>query len=164
MLTIRPATISDVPAILAIYNDAIENLTATFDLTPQTLEERRVWFQQFGERYPIFAAEWDGEFAGYACLTMYRVKPAYSRTAELSIYLDKRFHGRGIGTGLMGEVLREAEARGFHVILSAITGGNETSVRLHHKFGFELVGTFKEVGYKFGAWQDVWFYQKTLNA
>lgn len=163
MYRIRHATEQDLPSILAIYNDAVLHLTATFDLSTQTLEERLVWFQQFGERYPLLVAEQDGEVAGYSCLTLFRTKPAYSRTAELSIYLDKRFHGQGIGSALMAELLQLAEERNFHVILSAITGGNETSVNLHRKFGFEFVGNFKEVGYKFDAWQDVWFYQKTMK-
>ncbi len=160
---IRDAIEQDLPSMLAIYNHAIVNLPATFDLEKQNLEERKGWFQQFGDYYPLIVAELDGRIAGYCCLSAFRTKPAYSRTAELSVYLDPEFHGQGIGSLLMAEILHIAKARDFHVIVAGITGGNETSVKLHDKFGFEFVGCFKEVGYKFNAWQDVWFYQKIIK-
>lgn len=159
---IRYARIDDLPSILSIYNEAIRSTTATFDLVDQSFEERQVWFQQFGERYPLLVAECGGEIAGYSCLTPFRSKPAYNRTAEVSVYLDARYRGQGIGKALLRELLKAAAERGFHVLIAAITGGNDTSVRLHTGFGFEQIGVFREVGYKFGQWQDVWFYQLTL--
>ncbi|PYI54402.1 GNAT family N-acetyltransferase [Paenibacillus flagellatus] len=162
-VTIREAVVQDVPQLLDIYNDAVVNSVATFDLQPQTLPEREAWFRQFGDRYPIIVAETGGEVAGYCCLSPFRAKPAYAGTAELSIYLDKRFRGAGIGTTLMERIIGIARERKFHVIVAAITGGNETSVKLHRKFGFAEAGVWREVGYKFGAWQDVHLYQLILN-
>ncbi|WP_127584374.1 GNAT family N-acetyltransferase [Paenibacillus koleovorans] len=161
---IRYATEEDLPALLDIYNYAVIHLPATFDLEPQTLEQRVVWFRQFGERYPLLAAECDGTVVGYCGLTSFRAKPAYDRTAELSVYIDERYHGKGIATRLLQAIIDEARQRQFHVIVACITGGNEASVKLHEKFGFEFAGTFKKVGYKFDAWQDVWFYQLTFGS
>lgn len=161
-ITIRYAVREDLPILLDIYNHAIMHTAATFDLAAQSIDEREGWFSQFGERYPLIVAEREGCVAGYCCLTAFRSKPAYSRTAELSIYLDRDCRGSGIGTALMERIIGIARERRFHVIIAAITGGNETSVRLHHKFGFVPIGVFKEVGFKFDAWQDVHFFQLTL--
>lgn len=160
---IRHAVRDDIPKLLDIYNEAILHSVATFDMAKQTLAEREQWFSQFGERYPIIVADREGEAAGYCCLTSFRAKPAYSRTAEISIYLDKRFRGMGIGTQLLARMIELAKERNFHVIIAAITGGNETSIRLHRRFGFVPAGVFREVGYKFDAWQDVHFLQLILE-
>ena len=86
MLHIRDAIISDLPAILNIYNYAIKNLAASFDIEEKTLEEREVWFREHQGQYPLLVAELDGKVAGYCCLSKFRDKAAYSRCSELSIY------------------------------------------------------------------------------
>lgn len=156
---IRYAVREDLPKLLDIYNDAILHSAATFDLAIQTIHEREAWFGQFGDRYPLIVAEQEGGVSGYCSLSAFRSKPAYDRTVEISIYLDKERRGGGIGTALMDRMIGIARERGFHVVIAAITGGNETSVRLHRKFGFVPIGVFREVGYKFDAWQDVHFFQ-----
>lgn len=163
MLVIREATLADLPAMLAIYNDAILNTTATFDLEEQTLEEREKWFHKYGGIHPLIVAEVDGQVAGYSSLSLFREKLAYIRSTELSIYIDSAYRGRGIGNILMEEILKRAKELGHHVVIGGITAGNDVSVKLHEKFGFELVGHFKQVGYKFDSWQDVLFYQLTLE-
>ncbi|MCQ6264856.1 GNAT family N-acetyltransferase [Fictibacillus sp. WQ 8-8] len=163
MVNIREALLRDLPAILDIYNDAIKTLTATFDLEEQTLEERKVWFEKYGGDFPLIVAKLDGKVAGYCCLSPFRDKAAYSRTTELSLYISSEFRGQGIGNALMEDILKRAADLGYHTVISSITGGNEASVKLHKKFGFEFVGNFKEVGYKFDEWQDVHFYQLMLN-
>nr|WP_199615240.1 GNAT family N-acetyltransferase [Paenibacillus alkalitolerans] len=164
MITIREAEERDVPRLLDIYNHAVLHSTATFDLEEQTLEQRLEWFRKFGPRHPIIVAETMGEVAGYSCLTEFRAKPAYSQTAELSVYLHPSWQGKGIGKTLLGEIVQRGRQLGYHVLIAGITGGNEQSVKLHERFGFQLAGTFKEVGYKFGAWQHVEFYQLILEA
>lgn len=163
MITIRNATAADVPAILDIYNEEVATGTATFDLEPQTLEARMEWFSHYGERYPLIVAELDGQVAGYCNLSQFRTKPAYDATVELSIYLDGKYHNQGIGTQLMNEIIKRGKALGFHTIVACITVGNDGSVRFHKRFGFQLVATFKEVGYKFNRWLDVYFFQLMLN-
>ncbi|WP_408009191.1 GNAT family N-acetyltransferase [Pseudalkalibacillus sp. A8] len=163
MLLIRDAKIYDLPSILEIYNDAIRNLAATFDLEEQTLDDRKVWFQKYGGKYPLIVAELDGSIVGYCCLNPFRDKPAYAHTTELSVYISSKHQGFGIGTSLMEEILKRATQLGYHTVIGGIGGDNEPSVKLHERFGFEYVGCFKEVGFKFGKWQDVNFYQLKLT-
>ena len=163
MLTIREANIDDLPEMLAIYNDAILHLTATFDLEEQTIEEREKWFNAHGGRNPLIVAEVDGHVAGYASLSPFRDKEAYKDTTEISIYISKDFRGLGLGRQLMEEILNLAARLNYHVIIAGITSGNDGSVRLHEKYGFEFIGRFKEVGNKFGEWQSVDFYQLILK-
>ncbi|WP_075980040.1 GNAT family N-acetyltransferase [Bacillus massilinigeriensis] len=162
MITIREAIDDDLPEMLEIYNDAIANLTATFDLEKQTLEQRKVWFAEHGGQYPLIVAEEDGQIAGYCCLSPYNKKRAYSKTTELSVYLSEKFRGKGIGTALMREIIVRARELGFHTIISLITSGNDGSIKIHENLGFTYVGTIKEVGFKFGKWQDVSYYQLML--
>jgi phosphinothricin acetyltransferase len=164
MLTIRTAQTEDVPAILRIYNHSVLHSAATFDLEPQTLDYRLEWFSHYGEQYPLIVALWDGVVAGYSSLSQFRTKPAYDPTVELSVYIDEAYQHRGIATRLITEILELGRARGFHSVISGITAGNDTSVRLHEKFGFQLIGSFREVGWKFDQWQDVLFYQLFLDA
>ncbi|KEO80886.1 GNAT family N-acetyltransferase [Tumebacillus flagellatus] len=162
MITIRNARIEDLPALLSIYNRAVETTTATFDLERQTYEEREVWFHKYDEKYPLIVAEVDGQVAGYGSLSKFRDKQAYSKSVENSVYIDERFQRRGIGRALLEELVNRARHIGYHTIIAGITAGNEGSVKLHEAFGFELCGVFRQVGYKFDAWQDVEFYQLML--
>ncbi|MFC4410033.1 GNAT family N-acetyltransferase [Chungangia koreensis] len=159
----REATLEDLPEMLAIYNDAILHLTATFDLEEQSIEDRKKWFLAHGGRNPLIVAEIDGVVAGYASLSPFRDKEAYKDTTEISIYISKDHRGLGIGKRLMEEILSQAADLNYHVIIAGITTGNEGSVHLHVKYGFEFIGRFKEVGYKFGEWQSVDFYQLILR-
>ncbi|MFP3390890.1 GNAT family N-acetyltransferase [Brevibacillus sp. SIMBA_040] len=163
MIRIRDAVIDDLPAMLDIYNHAIRNLVATFDLEEQSLEQREVWFYKHGKNYPLLVAESEGAIIGYSCLSSFREKPAYAKTTELSIYVSNEAHGKGVGTALMAVILQRAVQLGFHTVISGIVGGNEASIALHKKFGFGFIGQFREVGFKFGEWQDVHFYQLLLE-
>jgi L-amino acid N-acyltransferase len=162
-MIIRDAVLEDVPQILEIYNDAVRHLTATLDLEEKTLEDRMEWFSHYGGQYPLIVAELEGHVAGYCSLSKFREKEAFKSTTELSLYIGEQFRGRGIGKSLMTEILNLAKAKGFHVVISGITAGNEVSVRMHEQFHFEFVGNFREVGSKFGKWQDVLFYQLLLE-
>ncbi|SFB06700.1 MULTISPECIES: GNAT family N-acetyltransferase [unclassified Bacillus (in: firmicutes)] len=163
MIRIREAVITDLPTMLKIYNYAILNLNATFDLVEQTLEERTSWFNKYGGKRPLIVAELEGEVVGYSCLSMFREKAAYDGTVEISVYLSPEHQGKGIGKSLMTEILKRAREIGYHAIIAGITTGNDSSVKLHEKFGFEFVGRFKDVGFKFDQWQSVDFYQLILH-
>lgn len=163
MLHIRDAVLGDLPSMLRIYNHAITHLVATFDLEPQTIAQREVWFHKHNKNHPLIVAEWEQEVVGYCCLSTFREKPAYNQTVELSVYIDAEQRGRGIGTALLSEILQRAKQLGYHTVISGIVGGNEASVKLHEKFGFTLAGRFQEVGFKFGEWHDVYFYQLLLG-
>ncbi|MBE3554017.1 MAG: N-acetyltransferase [Thermicanus sp.] len=162
MAILRDTHPADLPDLLRIYNWAVLHTTATFDLEEQTLEQRTAWFSKYGKNYPLIVAEEDGKVVGYSCISPFREKPAYAKTVELSVYIDKNYWGKGIGKLLVGEIITRARQLGYHTILAGITGDNETSIKLHERFGFRLVARFAEVGYKFGAWRDVLFYQLML--
>jgi L-amino acid N-acyltransferase len=163
-MIIREAAKEDLPGMLEIYNEAIRTLTATFDLEEQSLEERKAWFKKYGGKYPLTVAEEDGQIAGYCSIGPFRDKQAYEKTAELSVYISSRFRGKGIGTGLVEDMLSRAGSLGYHTIISGLTAGNAASVKLHERLGFRYIGIFKEVGFKFGEWQDVLFYQYFFDA
>lgn len=99
---------------------------------------------------------------GYSSLNVYKERKAYDTTAELSIYIDLQYKGKGIGKKLMEETIKSARELGFHTIVSSITEGNEASILLHEKFGFQRCGCLKEVGNKFNKWQNVFYYQLIL--
>jgi L-amino acid N-acyltransferase YncA len=164
MVRVRKAVLSDLPLLLDIYNDAIRNLTATFDLEEQTMNERKIWFEKFDEKHPLIVAELENdEVVGYSCLSAFRAKPAYAYSTELSVYISSNQRGKGIGSVLLQAILHQAVHLGYHTVIGGITEGNAVSIRLHEKFGFEYIGCFREVGLKFGQWQDVHFYQLLIT-
>ncbi len=157
LVKIRRAVQDDLEALLAIYNYEVENGVATLDLQPKTLEEWQRWFDSHNvDNHPLLTAEIGGRVAGYASLSSYREKEAYRSTVELSIYVGKEYRRMGVATALMEQILKEAgEDARTHTVVSVITSGNEASERLHERFGFTFCGCIKEVGMKFGAYQDI---------
>lgn len=162
-MRIRDAVNEDLPDLLRIYNDAIAKSTATFDTSQLTLEERAVWFSHYGGPHPLLVSEEDGKVTGYGSLSRFRDKDGFARTVEISIYVDESWRGKGIGKALLQELLRRGKELGHHVVVAGITGGNAVSTNLHKAHGFQYVGRFREVGHKFGEWQDVDFYQLILQ-
>jgi L-amino acid N-acyltransferase YncA len=160
---VREATEADVSPILDIYNDAILNTIATFDTEPQKLEEKLAWFRETAYPYAVLVAERDGDVVGWASLRPFRQKAAYRYTAENSVYVRKDCFGEGIGAALMRRLMEMGVANGFHTIIAGIAGDNPASIRLHERLGFEVVGTEREVGYKFERWIDVRWMQKMLS-
>ena len=160
-MIIRWAERSDLPRMTEIFNYEVENTTASFCITPQTPKEREGWFVAHNrENRPMIVAEEDGEVVGYACLSNYRAYEAYHATVELSVYVDHRYRRRKIGEFLMRRMMELAENDGsIHVIISVITGDNLPSIRIHEKLGFVYGGISHAVGYKFGAYRDVVYYE-----
>jgi len=152
---VREAGEADQRAILDIYNDAVLHSTATFDVEPRTWDGQQRWFQEHRSPYAVFVATVGDTVAGWGTLSRFRPRPGYRFTAEDSIYVRQDFRGRGIGAALL-ELLMDAARRGrFHSVMALIDGDNAVSIRLHERFGFRHVGTFREVGFKFGRWLDV---------
>ena len=159
----REAGDADQRAILDIYNDAVLHSTATFDLEPRTWEEQQRWFQEHCPPYAVFVATVGDRVAGWGSLSPFRPRPGYRFTAEDSIYVHQDFRGRGIGAGLLG-LLIEAACRGrFHSVMALIDSDNAMSVRFHERLGFRHVGTFSQVGFKFGRWLDVVHMQRMVE-
>ena len=161
-MNIRMAVLTDVPAILDIYNEAIVHTVATFDTVLRTLEQQEQWFALHGDRYPVMVAEMDGRVVGWASMNPYSDRLAYERTAELSLYIYSEFRGQGIGKQLLVRILEKGKEAGLHTVLSRITEGNDSSIYLHKINGFEHVGVMKEVGTKFGQLLNVIMMQKIL--
>jgi len=161
-LTIRLAERRDAEGIRTIYNHYVAESTALFDMVPRTLDEQVQWLDDHSGGHPALIAELDGEIVGFGSLSVFRARPAYATTVEDSVYLLRGHEGRGIGRRLLDELIRLASAHGFHSVIARITGENEPSIRLHAACGFEIVGTEREVGRKFGQWLDVVEMQRML--
>jgi len=160
MLTIRAATMADLPAITEIYNEAILTTDATFDNEPKTLAEQEVWFSSHDSHHPILVAEWDKVVVGWASLSEWSSRCAYADTAEISIYIKQEFRHRGVGKRLMATLMREGERVGLHTVIARITDGNQVSIRLHKAAGFKNIGVMREVGRKFNKLLDVRLMQR----
>ncbi|RPI71509.1 MAG: N-acetyltransferase family protein [Ignavibacteriales bacterium] len=163
MLAILRASIDYLEAITEIYNQAVLTTTATFDSEPISLEEQRIWFAEHDEKFPIFVALKHSKVVGWASLSKWSGRCAYSDTAEISVYIKEGFRGKGIGTKLINRVLDEGKKAGVHTVLARIAEGSEASIRLHKNAGFEYVGVMREVGRKFGKLLDVHLLQLILK-
>jgi phosphinothricin acetyltransferase len=160
MVTIRPATINDLPAITEIYNEAILTTNATFDNEPKTLAEQKAWFTAHDAKRPILVAERDKVVVGWASLSEWSSRCAYADTAEISIYIKQELRSQGIGKGLMTAIMQEGKRIGLHTVIARITEDNQSSVHLHEEAGFENIGVMREVGRKFGKLLDVRLMQR----
>ncbi len=156
-MIIRKAEQRDLKELLDIYNYEVINGVATLDLEPKNTDDWQIWLDSHNTgNHPLIVAEIDGQCAGYASLSQYREKEAYKSTVELSVYVSPYHRNCGVATALMSEIIKMArEDETVHTVVSVITAGNEASVKLHSKFGFEFCGTIREVGEKFGKYLDI---------
>ncbi len=163
MLQVLPAQFKNCQAISSIYNYYVETSTATFALENETLAERELWFRQhFEAGLPVFVAELEGSIVGFASLSFYHQRCAYSKTVEASIYIEPSHLQRGFGKALMQELMIAAENCGYHAILGLICSENLGSIKLMRQFGFDDVGCLRQVGNKFDRWLDVQLLEKIL--
>lgn len=160
---IRPAGDGDLPALLAITNHAILTSTALFDYEPRTPAEQAQWLdaKRAGD-WPVFVAEDEGKFLGFASFGPFRRWPAYGRTVEHSVYVAEDAQRQGIGKQLLGAVVAEAARRKLHAMIGGIEASNAGSLALHAALGFKEVGRLPEVGWKFDRWLDLVFVQRIL--
>jgi len=163
MLSIRPASTSDVIRITEIYNEAILNTTATFDTEIKSVDERMNWFLEHDDKHPVLVIESGGQVIGYASLTRWSDRCAYDGTAEVSVYIDHNHRGKGAGKKLLEVLTLEGEKAGLHNLISRITEGNLNSIHIHELYGFEHIGVMREAGKKFGKFLDVHMMQKLLK-
>ena len=163
MFEVRFARLDDIEAIAAIYNEAIFNTTATFDIEPKTIEDRTAWFHQHSERLPLLVAEEDGEVLGWASLRPFSDRAAYRDTAETACYVHADHRGRGVGKQLKQALIEHARQQGFHTLIAKATCESRASMHINSGFGFKPVGVLKEVGVKFGRRLDVHIFQLFLD-
>jgi L-amino acid N-acyltransferase len=164
-MTVRPATDADLQGILDIYNDCVLTTTATYDYEPRTLEHRAAWFEDHVKQdYAVLVAENDArEIVGWGALNPYHARMGYRFTTENSVYVAAEHRGQGLGKLLLAPLINAARKRGLCAIIAAIDAQNAASIRLHEQFGFEKVGHFKKVGFKFDRWLDVVYMELLLH-
>jgi phosphinothricin acetyltransferase len=157
---VRPATADDAEAVGRIYGHYILHTTISFEEQPVSTADMA---ERIGEvlssSLPWVVAEHAGRVVGYAYAGKWKGRHAYRYSVETSVYLDPEFTGRGIGTQLYRELLAMLRDRSIHAAIGGIALPNVASVALHESLGFGKVAHFKEVGYKFGQWIDVGYWQ-----
>lgn len=160
---IRPATESDAPRLLTIYRPFVETTAVSFETVVPTVAEFADRIAKALDGWQWLVAERNGQCAGYAYASSHRERPAYRWSVEVSAYVHPSHHRTGIGRALYTQLFRELASKGFCHAYAGITLPNEGSVGLHRSVGFELIGTFKAVGRKFGTWHDAAWFQRTLR-
>ena len=164
-MKIRDAIESDAQGIMEIYNDAVINTTAIWNDVTVDVENRRNWMrerQRLG--YPVLVAvDDDGQVRGYASFGDWRTFDGYRHTVEHSVYVRQSARRSGTASALLSALVPRARALGKHVMVGAIEAGNQASIGLHLKLGFERAGTMTEVGTKFGRWLDLAWLQLKLD-
>lgn len=161
---IRDARSTDAPAIAAIYNPYIAGTTISFEEAPVAVDEmaaRIAAVREAGLPWLVLEDD-DGAVAGYAYATKWRVRHAYRFSVETSVYLAQAHCGKGYGSALYTALLRRLREHGCHLAIAGIALPNEASVALHERMGFGKVAHFGEVGFKFGRWLDVGYWELRL--
>ncbi len=162
-VVIRPAALSDSETIARIYNYYIRETVVTFEEAEVSSEEMAGRLRAAtSASLPWMVAEDQGSVIGYACASPWHGRCAYRFSVESTVYLDHRSTGRGVGTNLYRELLSILRLKSMHVAIGGIALPNPASVALHERLGFSKVAHFREVGFKFGRWIDVGYWQAFL--
>ncbi|WP_339895050.1 N-acetyltransferase family protein [uncultured Algibacter sp.] len=156
---IRPVHINDTQELLEMYNYYVINTTVNFDIEPLSLKTFSDKLNLITADYPFIVYEEDNEILGYAYGSRFRPRAAYNYVAESTVYVKHTSHGKQIGSKLYAELIRLLKETNLHTVLGVLTIPNEASIKLHEKFGFEQVANLKEVGFKFGEWQNIGIWQ-----
>jgi L-amino acid N-acyltransferase YncA len=160
---ISAAARTQLPEILAIYNEVIRNTTAVYSDKEVTLADREAWFDaKAAQGFPVLVASDDSNVLGFGTFGDFRAWPCYRHSAEHSVHVRADRRRRGIGRALVLALLDAAARSGKHVMIAGIDAENVTSIALHESLGFKVVGHFHEVGFKFGRWLDLKFMQRLI--
>jgi len=160
---IRKAKTKDSVGIASIYNHYILNSVSTFEEKPVEELEMLDRIKKVQEKFPWLVYEDNGLICGYAYATDWKSRSAYKHTVESSVYLDPGVRGKGIGSALYASLLKELGSLNIRAIIGGISLPNKESIALHEKFGFEKVGEFKDVGFKFNQWVNVGYWELILK-
>ena len=161
-MKLRLANINDAQDILNIYKPYVKNTTITFEYDVPSLDEFKNRISTISENFPYIVCEIDDAIVGYAYASKYRGRAAFNWTVELSIYVNENYHNHKVSHKLYSSLLDILKIQGVYNAYACITIPNEKSKKFHDKFGFNLVGTFTNSGYKFGKWIDVIWMEKIL--
>jgi phosphinothricin acetyltransferase len=164
LTVVRAALPADLPALTDIYNHYVRTSAVTFDTTEFTVEARQEWFSHYATTGPhrlLVAVDGD-DVLGHVTSSPFRPKPAYATSVETSVYLRPDAIGRGLGTLLYRAIFDALAGQDLHRAYAGVALPNDASVRLHERLGFREVGTYVEVGRKFGRYWDVLWFERAL--
>lgn len=161
-MLIRDATVDDASAVQAIYAPVVIATVISFEESAPSIEEMAGRIAAYAGDYPFLVAEREGRVVGYAYGSRHRDRASYRFSADVAVYVAEAARGTGVGGALYRRLLPALAERGAHAVFAGITLPNAGSVRLHESVGFEPVGVYREVGFKFGRWLDVGWWQRRL--
>jgi phosphinothricin acetyltransferase len=163
-VSLRDATLADVPAITRILNEGIADRNTTLEIELKTIAQRDAWFRARGPRHPVVVAvDASGDVLGWGSLNQFNPRAVYDHVADFSVYVAREARGTGIGTLMLAELERRARSIGYHKMVLAAMPENEAGLRLYTRCGFAVVGTYHEQGFRDGVWRDVLIMEKILR-
>jgi phosphinothricin acetyltransferase len=154
-MRVRFATLDDAPAICTIYNQGIDDRVATLETELRDADERRRWLSSRGTRYPVLVAEARGQIIGWSSLNSFNPRRAYDHVADISVYVERSWRGRGAGRVLLERLIELGRELQFHKLVLACFPTNKAGVALYERMGFAHVGIYREQGLLDGRWVDV---------
>ena len=160
---IRQVKITDAEQICTIYNHYVINTTVTFEELPVTEEQMRMRIIQLTPRFPWLVYEIESELKGYAYATEWKSRTAYRFSAETTVYIKWQHTGKGIGTILYHQLIKEMNALSYQSLVGGIALPNNSSIALHEKLNFKKVAHFHRIGFKLNQWVDVGYWQLLLE-
>jgi L-amino acid N-acyltransferase YncA len=161
---IRRARAADAAQIVAIYAPIVERTAISFEEIAPSVEQTREHLETAGEIWPRLVMEDDGAILGFVYASAHRARAAYRWSLDVSAYVREDARGRGVARSLYDALFRIVTVQGFHRAYAGITLPNDASVALHRALGFTPIGVYREVGYKFGRWHDVSWWERSLAA
>ena len=162
-ITIRQVELEDANILLQIYSHYVLNTSVSFEYDVPSLEEFKQRILKISQRYPYLVALKDHEILGYAYATSYKERAAYNWSVETTVYVKETYQGIGVGKALYTHLEHALKEMNIVNMLACITYPNPKSIEFHTKFGFEQVGHFHKVGYKFNEWRDIIWMQKSIK-
>lgn len=163
MIRVRTVTLNDAQKLLDIYSYYVLNTTITFEYDTPSIDEFTQRIQKITQKYPYLVATINDEIVGYAYATSYKERAAYDWSVETTVYVKNNKHGLGIGKALYSQLEQALKDKNIVNMLACITYPNPKSIDFHTKFGFDKVGHFPKVGYKFNEWRDIVWMQKVIK-
>lgn len=162
MIRLRPATVADAPRCAEIYAPFVNDSWVSFELAAPDPAEMAGRIARALQSHDWLVAEVDGTVVGYAYGSEHRTRAAYRTSCDVAVYVDPRQKRQDIGGSLYEALLPRLKARKMHAAFAGIALPNDASIALHRAMGFDLVGTYREVGWKMGGWRDVAWFQRLL--
>jgi L-amino acid N-acyltransferase YncA len=160
---IRNVMLKDAFKICEIYNHYVLNSVVTFEETPVEIDEMRKKIKSITSKLPWIVYQEGEQILGFAYASEWKSRSGYKHTAESTVYLKQDQSNKGLGSSLYAALIKQLIKMDFHAIIGGVSMPNDASIALHEKFGFKKVAHFKEVGFKFGNWVDVAYWELIIN-